>query len=111
MPVPPPSDLLATISMFEQIKAEPIGFYSACPPTSAGMSSQANSSRSGGSSGAESAPQQSVITSSNNEDNKDVVQQQSLIAVSITQYPLFTFPNCSTLLFQIPGVDINADDD
>lgn len=80
MPVPPPSDLLATISMFEQIKAEPIGFYSACPPT-AGMSSQPMSSRSGSGSG-ESAQQQSVITSSNNEDNKDIVHQQSLAAVS-----------------------------
>lgn len=77
MPVPPPSDLLATISMFEQIKSEPIGFYSACPPSS----SQSMSSRSGGASG-DSAQQQSVITSSNNEDNKDVVQQQSLAAVS-----------------------------
>lgn len=33
MPVPPTSDLLATISMFEQqIKSEPMSFYSACPP-------------------------------------------------------------------------------
>lgn len=33
MPVPPPSDLLATINLFEQqIKAEPITFYSTCPP-------------------------------------------------------------------------------
>lgn len=60
MPVPPTTDLLATISMFEQIKAEPIGFYSPCPPPGAMVRSES---------------QQSVITS--NEDNKEL-QQQSL---------------------------------
>lgn len=32
MPVPPTSEILATISMFEQIKTEPMGFYTSYPP-------------------------------------------------------------------------------
>lgn len=33
MPVPPlTSDMLATISMFENVKVEPMSFYSTCPP-------------------------------------------------------------------------------
>jgi hypothetical protein len=75
MPVPQTSDLLATISMFEQIKAEPMGFYSACPPPTAQMVGvQAPlPPRSENS-------QQSVITSNDDKDN--TMQAQSLIVVS-----------------------------
>lgn len=73
MPVPPTTDLLATISMFEQIKAEPIGFYSACPPP--GMSQLPPRTDSAQS-------QQSVITSNNNEDTKEL-HQQSISGVSV----------------------------
>lgn len=93
MPVPPPSDLLATISMFEQIKAEPIGFYSACPPTQSSQSMSSRSGTSGDSSQQQQQQQQSVITSSNNEDNKDVVLQQSLASVSGSLLYIVTHTN------------------
>lgn len=78
MPVPPNTDLLATISMFEQIKAEPIGFYSACPPPPppgmvGGQRNPADSQQQ-----QQQQQQTSVITS--NEDNKEL--QQSMSGVS-----------------------------
>lgn len=58
--------------MFEQIKAEPIGFYSTYPPP--GMAQPLPPRP-------DSQSQQSVITS--NEDNKEL-QQQSISGVSLS---------------------------
>lgn len=70
MPVPPSSDLLATISMFEQqIKSEPMGFYSTCPPPPPQMAQPIPRSENS---------DQAVITIHQND--KDM-QPQSLIVV------------------------------
>lgn len=71
MPVPPSSDIIGPGIMFEQIKAEPIGFYSNYPPPNMAQTlpPRPESHQS----------QQSVITS--NEDNKEL-QQQSISGVS-----------------------------
>lgn len=71
MPVPPSSDLLATISMFEQqiIKSEPMGFYSTCPPPPPQMAQPIPRSENS---------DQGVITI--HQDDKDM-QPQSLIVV------------------------------
>lgn len=67
--VPPTSDLLATISMFEQqIKSEPMGFYTACqpplPPQMASLPSRSveNSTGDSGGSNQQQPPQQQQQT-------------------------------------------------
>lgn len=79
MPVPPTSDLLATITMFEQqIKAEPMGFYSTCPPPP--QMGQPLPPRS-----VEQANEQTVIALQDDKDNNSM-QPQSLIVVSVEKF-------------------------
>ncbi|XP_055711260.1 zinc finger protein 70-like isoform X10 [Phlebotomus papatasi] len=81
MPVPPTSDLLATITMFEQqIKAEPMGFYSTCPPPP--QMGQPLPPRS-----VEQANEQTVIALQDDKDNNSM-QPQSLIVPQPPDTPI-----------------------
>ncbi|XP_059622395.1 zinc finger protein 260-like isoform X5 [Phlebotomus argentipes] len=81
MPVPPTSDLLATITMFEQqIKAEPMGFYSTCPPPP--QMGQPLPPRS-----VEQGNEQTVITMQDDKDNNSM-QPQSLIVPQPPDTPM-----------------------
>ncbi|XP_055681452.1 zinc finger protein ZFP2-like isoform X17 [Lutzomyia longipalpis] len=80
MPVPPTSDLLATITMFEQqIKSEPMGFYSTCPPPP--QMGQPLPPRS-----VEQANEQTVISLQDDKDNS--MQPQSLIVPQPPDTPM-----------------------
>lgn len=77
MPVPPTTDLLATISMFEQIKSEPMGFYSTCPPPQMVQAPIARAENS----------QHAVIATNDDKDN--IIQPQSLIVLNVSHLVRF----------------------